>query len=519
MGPRAKTKAAIEFGDFQTPLGLAGKVCATLARYGTKPSTIVEPTCGEGSFLIAALDAFPSACRVLGFERNGLYIDRARSAVEHRGWSKRVQILQADFFDTDWASLLTVLPEPLLILGNPPWVTNAQLGTIGSDNLPAKSNFQNHAGFDAITGKSNFDIAEWMLIKLLEAIETRQATLGMLCKTSVARKVLLHAWKHGMRLSDSAVYRIDAAKCFDVAADACLLVCRFHSQSGLPECPVYAQLGDTQSQSVIGYQDGRLVADVKTYNRLKHLRGAELYRWRSGIKHDCGKVMEFVREGARYRNGLGELIDLEETCLYPMLKSSDLASLEVGSVPQRWMLVTQRSIGEETEGIAAVAPKTWRYLLSHAEYLDRRASSVYRKRARFCVFGVGDYSFAPWKVAISGLYKKLQFRVLGPIRERPVVLDDTCYFVPCQCAEESELLFSLLASETAREFFNSLIFWDAKRPITADVLRQLDLRRLASEYGSGEAMRRFVAEGAGRCGRGQRELFDPEELGVITRNE
>jgi hypothetical protein len=315
------------------------------------------------------------------------------------------------------------------------------------------------------------------------------------------------------------MYRIDAAKSFNVAADACLLVCHFDVRRGVPECPVYAQLGDAQSQSVIGYQDGRLVADAMAYHRFKHLRGDEAYRWRSGIKHDCGKVMEFVGEGARYRNGLGELIDLEGTYLYPMLKSSDLASLEVGSVPQRWMLVTQTSIGDDTAGIAAVAPKTWRYLLSHAQYLDKRASSIYRKRARFCVFGVGDYSFSPWKVAISGLYKRLRFRVLGPIHGKPVVLDDTCYFVPCQSVEESEFLLSLLNSEMANDFLNSLIFWDTKRPITADVLRQLDLAALADELGFGETMRRFLAGRGGSRRRGQLGLFDPEEQEAVTGNE
>jgi len=229
--------------------------------------------------------------------------------------------------------------------------------------------------------------------------------------------------------------------------------------------------------------------------------------------------MEFVREGARYRNGLGELIDLEDTYVYPMLKSSDLASPELISGPQRWMLVTQMAIGEETAGIAAIAPKTWHYLLDHAEYLDKRASSIYRKRSRFSIFGVGDYSFAPWKVAISGLYKKLQFRVLGPIRERPVVLDDTCYFIPCQSVEESELLLSLLDSETAKEFFNSMIFWDAKRPITADVLRQLDLGRLADELDLRGAIRRFLPERGGSCGRGQLGLFDDQQSRAIARNE
>jgi len=39
-----------------------------------------------------------------------------------------------------------------------------------SENLPKKSNFQGLRGLDARTGKSNFDIAEWMLIRLIEAL-------------------------------------------------------------------------------------------------------------------------------------------------------------------------------------------------------------------------------------------------------------------------------------------------------------------------------------------------------------
>ncbi len=33
--------------------------------------------------------------------------------------------------------------------------------------------------------------------------------------------------------------------------------------------------------------------------------------------------------------------------------------------------------------------------MGHAEFLDRRGSIIYRKNPRFCLFGVGDHSFAP----------------------------------------------------------------------------------------------------------------------------
>ena len=118
--------------------------------------------------------------------------------------------------------------------------------------------------------------------------------------------------------------------------------------------------------------------------------------------------------------------------------------------------------------------------------MNKRASSIYRKRPAFSIFGVGDYSFAPWKVAISGFYKRLKFLVVGPFRGKPVVLDDTSYFLPCQTNGEALYLASLLNSSAARSFYSAFVFWDSKRPITAELLRRLDLRRLAKELGSEE---------------------------------
>ena len=44
-------------------------------------------------------------------------------------------------------------------------------------------------------------------------------------------------------------------------------------------------------------------------------------------------------------------------------------------------------------------------------------------------------------------------------------------------------LAKLLNSEAAKGFFRSLVFWDAKRPITAQLLSSLDLGILAEEAG------------------------------------
>jgi hypothetical protein len=73
--------------------------------------------------------------------------------------------------------------------------------------------------------------------------------------------------------------------------------------------------------------------------------------------------------------------------------------------------------------------------------------------------------------------------VVGPEADKPVVFDDTCYFVACTSRAEAELVAALLGSDIAAEFLAAFVFWDAKRPITVELLRRLDLRRLAGELG------------------------------------
>lgn len=176
-------------------------------------------------------------------------------------------------------------------------------------------------------------------------------------------------------------------------------------------------------------------------------------------------------------------MELEDRYVYPMLKSSGV----VGggkNCDLRYMLVPQRTVNEDTSSIQEKAPLTWAYLTSHAESLGKRGSSIYRGRPAFSVFGVGDYTFAPWKVAISGFYKTLTFTVLSSVEGKPIVLDDTSYFLPCDSEGQAQYLASLLNSGPAQSFFSAFVFWDNKRPITADLLGRLNLRAVARELGT-----------------------------------
>ena len=498
-----KTKSKIEFGDFQTPPELANLDAEAIVGLGLKPASIVEPTCGIGNFIAAACKAFPNSKTILGLETNSTYFGMVNERISIERIKQSVDLRKDDFFTFNWKKAFDCIKEPILIIGNPPWVTASELGSLESSNLPSKSNFQKHRGFDALTGKSNFDIAEWMYIHMLECLRGKNATIGMLLKTSVARKVLIHAWKTGFPIAEAKIYHFDVQKYFDIGADACLLVCELKSNISSLECQIMDLEDPEKKLGSIGYYDGILLANKKLFIKNKKLfSGTRInlhYRWRSGIKHDCSAIMEFSMDDfGTLRNGLKEKVSIEPEIIYPLLKGSDIANGNEQK-PKRFMLVPQLETGQDTSSLKHRMPNAWKYLQKHEVLLARRKSSIYRNRPKFSIFGVVEYAFAPWKVAICGLYKKLEFVVVGKYDGKPIVLDDTCYQLPMNTKAEAALIAELLNSHLAKSFFEAFIFWDSKRPITAELLGRIDLMALANVLGKGASLRKLRPEIKTQC--------------------
>jgi len=503
MAPK-KTKRTAEFGDFQTPDDLAATVLRTVQALGLSPKAVIEPSCGRGAFLYAATAAFPSV-RIFGLDINRDHLEFARERLSDQG---HLSLTHGNFFSHDWATALATMNAPILILGNPPWVTNAALSALGSDNSPVKSNSQNLKGLDALTGKSNFDISEWMLLQNIEWLRVKTGSLAVLCKTAVARKILTSLWKRGIPVADARIYQIDALANFGAAVDACLLVISIDGSSNLNKCAVYPSLDSHEPEHHLGFIDGTLVADSNAYQKLRELRGiSKAYTWRSGIKHDCSKVMELDRTPDGLRNGFGEQVEIEETYLFPLVKSSDIAGARQKK-REKFVIVTQRTIGEDTGKIRVEAPRTWAYLEKHHAALSARTSVIYRNKPDYSIFGVGDYSFASWKIAISGLYKKLSFRLYGSETGKPVVFDDTVYFLPFETRKEAQSVLEMLLSEPAQKFLESMVFWDEKRPITVDLLKRIDITKLGDFLGrSNELIQDRTFHPRGRDADLQHRLF------------
>ncbi len=466
-----------EFGDFQTPFELSNIMVDILKGMNIKPNVIIEPTCGSGTVLLDAYNNFKPQ-KTIGVEINDAYCN---ILLEKSDKNNNISVINEDIFTSVEKIKTDVNRDDIcLLIGNPPWVTNSELGSLNSKNLPIKTNFKNLRGIDAVTGKSNFDIAEYIILKLIETFRLYKAIYAFLCKTSVARNILKYCWNQEYYYKESYIFPIDAKKYFGASVDACYFVVDATEKSRKKDCKLYESVENRVYKYDIGMYNNVMVCNTNTFSAHNYL-GKSDYTWRNGIKHDCSKVMEFDVAGSRIVNGYGENVELEEDLIYPLFKSSDIANDKVEI--RRKVLITQRYIGEGTNYIKDKYPKTWQYLNDHAADFEKRKSSIYRNKPMFSIFSIGDYSFYPYKIAISSLYKKINFKILHPFMGKPIMVDDTCNFISCNSESEINMLYSLLTGRNIEIFLNSLIFWDSKRPITTQILNSIDLKKLAYDNG------------------------------------
>jgi hypothetical protein len=484
-----------EFGDYQTPYDLAVAVAQVLP---DRPwGRILEPTCGSGTFLRVAMELFPGAERQ-GLEAQESYLQDAREY----GEVKLGDALQADFRrDFSWTNV-----GPLLVVGNPPWVTNSGLTALGSTNRPKRENIRRLSGIDAMTGASNFDIAESIILRLISDLVDESPTIALLCKTQVARNVLAYCEQFGLPITGARIYEIDSRKWFGATVDACLFVVSVEAGPGDYVADVYPSLSAREPSKQIGVVDGRLVSDIRKYAATRAADNHSPVIWRQGIKHDATQVMELVEIDGPHRKS-GEPVDVEADYLFPLLKCTDVFRGRTSDIT-KWMIVPQAHTGDDTSKLRRAAPRLWSYLEDNAEALDGRKSSIYRNRSRFCIFGVGEYSFAPYKVVISGMHKSPVFRLVTPKNGRPVVFDDVCYFTSFDSIEDASLTAAMLTSIPARMLLESLSFTDAKRPITKKLLQRIDLRVIAGLMPAGE-----LIDAASTLVRQEGELPDRQALG------
>lgn len=464
------TDSRREMGDWQTPEDFALKCCLYIRNtLGFVPDQVIEPTCGTGNFISAARYIYPDI-PILGMEINPNYVEGLRDRFEG---DEAITIVEGDCLHGNPFSRFA--PKcSTLVLGNPPWVTNSTLSSLESTNVPDKTNFKGLRGIEAMTGGSNFDICEWIILQALESFNGNDDVLAMLCKTSVARNVCMEMARLSKRVA-CTMLAFDSKKVFGISAAACLLVCDFRASDFSIK---QANFEAPEKTVELLFENGILRESLPL--NLVGLKGKSVFTWRQGVKHDCSRAMELKHENGIFRNKLGELVQIEDELIYPYIKSSKSRHYLIHD-SELAIPMTQRNIGEDTNSLMSRAPKFWNYLQNHSELFDSRKSSIYKHAPRFAMFGVGDYSYSDYKVAVSGFYKEPVFSLA--YGNKPIMFDDTCYFISFDNESDAKICMLLLNSNLVKDFYSSVAFLDSKRPYTKKVLSQLNFSAALESVG------------------------------------
>ncbi len=137
---------------------------------------------------------------------------------------------------------------------------------------------------------------------------------------------------------------------------------------------------------------------------------------------------------------------LEEELLHPLLRSGDVG--ENRAEPSRWVLLPYdregRILGEDV--LEKEYPRVWAYLKKNKKILKGRKSR-FAKKTWYALFGVGPYTFAPWKVVWRAMgAKQLEAAVItGAIPNQAMH-----GYIACASREEADYLCALLNSPEMR---------------------------------------------------------------------
>jgi hypothetical protein len=190
---------------------------------------------------------------------------------------------------------------------------------------------------------------------------------------------------------------------------------------------------------------------------------------RHGLKDDAKAVFALDRS---------QLGDLEPDLVYPYLASRHV--VKYGLFGHDLHLVPMAKAGEDNEAeLRDRHPRTYAYLDANRERLAARASSWLDQGPFYNVFGLGEYTWADYKVVWCRLGFKPHFAVVSTVEdpdlgEKPVVPGDHCMFVATDGEYEAHYLAALLNSAPYQQCLRGVAS-EGKASLSKTVVSKLEL--------------------------------------------
>ena len=80
-----------------------------------------------------------------------------------------------------------------------------------------------------------------------------------------------------------------------------------------------------------------------------------------------------------------------------------------------------------------------------------------------------------------------------PENEKPVMLDDTCYFLGFNNFLDAVFVWVILNSDHVQKLLSTIRFLDAKRPYTKDLLMRISIDKIAKDMTYDEILNKIIS--------------------------
>ncbi len=428
---------------------------------------------------------------------------------------ERVKELHSQDKNRIWIKIIQNSFAPLLhsefdyVVGNPPWIKwdflskdyKEKLGHLYLDIYKIFS----HSGMKAGLGFSHDDISIVFMYVAIDKYLKEGGKLGFVMKQTLYKSIAGNEFRKfeiekGSNKVPLKVLRVNdmlELKPFNQSAQAetsTIIIEKgkrtvypvpylvWSSSNGLPleneffsdiRKRIKFQMKDAYPHNEAEPTDVWVIAD-KGSERPKYLGGENYYQPRHGIVNDLNSV--FFVDILDKHNGSVTISNrlkrakkkvkqvsarIEPDLIYPFLKPKNTQKWGIDGY--LYAIIPQRYYGEKNESILRTKyPLTYKYLFGFKKELLHRASRWFKlpNIPFYSLFGLGDYSFAPYKVVWCCMSYSPSFAVVSKIKdkflgEKEIMPDNTIGYISFDNEIEAHYVCALLNSDTVEKQFES----------------------------------------------------------------
>jgi hypothetical protein len=190
---------------------------------------------------------------------------------------------------------------------------------------------------------------------------------------------------------------------------------------------------------------------------------------RHGVKDDAQDVFSITRD---------QLADIEPDFVYPYLKSKHI--VKYGLFGHELRLVPINKANEDNEELLKNEfPQTYQYLSQNRDILENRSSSWLDNGTFYNIFGIGDYTWAEYKLVWCRLGFKPHFAVVSTVNdedlgEKMVIPGDHFMFIGTNNKQEAHFLCALLNSSIYQKSLKDIAS-EGKASLSKSVVSKLEI--------------------------------------------